>query len=206
MSRILFMGTPDFAVPSLKRLYEDGHEIVGVLCQPDKPKGRGMKLVFPPVKQAALDLGLAVDQPTVLKDNALQSLLEEKRPDLIAVVAYGRLLPPYVLQYPRLGCVNLHGSLLPKYRGAAPIQRSVLAGDRTVGVTTMFMAEKLDAGDMILQYETELLPGETSGELHDRLMVAGADLLSKTVALLETGEAPRIPQREADATYAPMLL
>ncbi len=150
--RILFMGTPDFAVPCLARLIEDGHEIVGVLTQPDKPQGRKMKLTPPPVKALALERGLTVHQPDSLKDGAILPLLEETRPELIVVVAYGKILPAYVLDFPKFGCINVHGSLLPRWRGAAPIQWSVIAGDQYAGVTTMKMARGLDAASMYMAH------------------------------------------------------
>lgn len=182
--RILFMGTPDFAVPCLNRLLADGHEIVGVLTQPDKPQGRKMKLTPPPVKSLALEHGLSVYQPETLKNGAIQELLDETRPELIVVVAYGKLLPGYVLDYPAHGCINVHGSLPPRWRGAAPIQWSVIAGDRYAGVTTMQMARGLDTGDMLLTCRTEIGARETAGELFDRLAEAGAALLSETIAKL----------------------
>ena len=166
--RILFMGTPDFAVPCLRRLLADGHEIVGVVTQPDKPQGRKMKLTPPPVKALALGEGLTVHQPETLKDGSLMPLLEQEKPEIIAVVAYGKLLPPYVLDYPVYGCVNVHGSLLPRWRGAAPIQWSVIAGDQYAGVTTMKMARGLDTGDMLLSWQTEIGARETAGQLFDR--------------------------------------
>ncbi len=197
--RILFMGTPDFAVPCLARLIADGHEIVGVLTQPDKPQGRKMKLTPPPVKALALEHGLAVHQPDSLKDGAILPLLEETRPELIVVVAYGKILPAYVLDFPKFGCINVHGSLLPRWRGAAPIQWSVIAGDRYAGVTTMKMARGLDTGDMLLTYQTEIGARETAGELFDRL----AALLSETIAKLP--EIVPQPQDESLANYASML-
>ena len=201
--RILFMGTPDFAVPCLARLIADGHEIVGVLTQPDKPQGRKMKLTPPPVKALALEHGLAVHQPDSLKDGAILPLLEETRPELIVVVAYGKILPAYVLDFPKFGCINVHGSLLPRWRGAAPIQWSVIAGDRYAGVTTMKMACGLDTGDMLLTYQTEIGARETAGELFDRLAEAGAALLSETIAKLP--EIVPQPQDESFANYASML-
>lgn len=201
--RILFMGTPDFAVPCLNRLLADGHEIAGVLTQPDKPQGRKMKLTPPPVKALALEHGLSVYQPETLKNGAIQELLDETRPELIVVVAYGKLLPGYVLDYPAHGCINVHGSLLPRWRGAAPIQWSVIAGDRYAGVTTMQMARGLDTGDMLLTCRTEIGARETAGELFGRLAEAGAALLSETIAKL--GEITPVPQDEKLASYASML-
>lgn len=203
--RIVFMGTPDFAVPCLSRLLADGHEIPGVFAQPDRPKGRGHKLAPPPVKELALARGIPVYQPEKLRDGAALELLRSLRPELAVVVAYGRILPKELLEVPPLGCINVHGSLLPKYRGAAPIQWSVLNGDEMGGVTTMYMAEGLDCGDMILQAGTPIGENETSGELFQRLSEMGADLLSETVRRVGAGDAPRILQNESQATTAPML-
>ncbi|WP_283117665.1 methionyl-tRNA formyltransferase [Anaerotruncus colihominis] len=203
--RIVFMGTPEFAVPCLSRLISDGHTVAGVFTQPDKPQGRGYKLMPPPVKVCALENGLPVYQPAKMRDGQALAILKELSPELIVVVAYGKILPPDILNLPPLGCVNVHGSLLPKYRGAAPIQWSVLNGDQTAGVTTMYMAEGLDTGDMILTRETPLGPDETSGELYERLAGLGAQALSETVRLIGEGRAPRVPQDGALATHAPML-
>lgn len=203
--RIVFMGTPDFAVPCLSRLLDDGHTIAGVFTQPDKPQGRGYKLMPPPVKVRALESGLPVYQPAKMRDGQALAILKELSPELVVVVAYGKILPSDILALPPLGCVNVHGSLLPKYRGAAPIQWSVLNGDRTAGVTTMYMAEGLDTGDMILTRETPLGPDETSGELYERLATLGAQALSETVRLIGEGRAPRVPQDDALASHAPML-
>ena len=203
--RIVFMGTPDFAVPSLQRLLDDGYEIAGVFTQPDKPKGRGYKLTPPPVKELALRHQLPVFQPEKMKDGTALEILQKLAPELVVVVAFGRILPKEILELPRYGCVNVHGSLLPKYRGAAPIQWSVLNGDKTAGVTTMYMAEGLDTGDMILSRCVEVGPDETSGELYARLADLGAEALSETVRLIAKGEAPRTPQDGAASCYAPML-
>lgn len=199
------MGTPDFAVPSLQSLIDQGHEVCGVFTQPDKPKGRGHKLLPPPVKELALRSGLPVYQPATLRDQAVQACITELAPEVIVVVAYGKLLPPAVLAVPKRGCINVHGSLLPKYRGAAPIQWTVLNGEKTAGVTTMFMAEGMDTGDMLLKSETLVGPEETAGELFERLKVLGADLLIETLERLERGELSPIPQDETQATLAPML-
>ena len=203
--RILFMGTPDFAVPSLQMLIDSRHDVVGVLTQPDKPQGRRQILTPPPVKTLALAHDLPVHQPETLKNGAIQSILDETRPDLIIVVAYGKILPEYVLHYPRLGCVNVHGSLLPRWRGAAPIQWSVIAGDKYAGVTTMKMAKGLDTGNILLTAQTEIGARETAGELFDRLSVLGAQLLEKTVGQLEIADSDGVPQDEAQACYASML-
>ena len=199
------MGTPEFAVPSLTTLHEAGHEIVGVFTQPDKPVGRKQVLTPPPVKVEAQRLNLKVFQPETFKNRACEPLLQELAPELITVVAYGKILPRHVLELPKYGCVNLHGSLLPKYRGAAPIQWSVINGDEETGVTTMFLAPGIDTGDMILSVSTSIGQYETYGELHDRLAALGAPLLVETVRLLEEGTAPRTPQDEAKSSYAPML-
>lgn len=205
--KLVFMGTPDFAEASLQKLIESGeHEILAVYTQPDKPKGRGYKLLPPPVKELALQHGLPVYQPASLKNNPdVVSQLAALSPDLIVVVAYGKILPKAVLSLPARGCVNVHGSLLPKYRGAAPVQWSVLNGDPVAGVTTMYMAEGLDTGDMILKAETEIGENETAGELYDRLAQLGAGLLLDTLRQIEAGTAPRVPQDDAQSSYAPML-
>lgn len=203
--RILFMGTPDFAVPCLSRLIQDGHEIVGVVTQPDKPKGRGHKLMPPPVKETALENNLAVFQPQSLKNEAFLPELIRLEPELIVVVAYGKILPRYVLEFPKKGCINVHASLLPKYRGAGPIQWSIIEGEKTTGVTTMYMGEQLDAGDMILKEETDIDEDETAGELFDRLAVMGANLLAQTLTYVEAGNVPREKQDETLVSYAPMV-
>lgn len=203
--RIVFMGTPDFAVPSLERILEEGHQVVGVFTQPDKPRGRSAQLQPPPVKVLALERGLPVFQPAKMRDGQALGMMKELAPDLVVVVAYGKILPKDLLEVPPLGCVNVHGSLLPRYRGAAPIQWSVINGDPVTGVTTMFMAEGLDTGDIILTMETPIGPGETGGSLFDRLAPLGAQCLAKTLDLFEAGQVPRVPQDEAKATYAPIL-
>ena len=203
--RIVFMGTPGFAVPCLARLLDDGHEVAGVFTQPDKPRGRGYKLMPPPVKELALERGLPVYQPAKMRDGEALSILRELSPELIVVVAYGKILPKEILELPKYGCVNVHGSLLPRWRGAAPIQWSVIAGDAEGGVTTMYMAEGLDTGDMILRRATPIGPDETSDELYERLAALGAQALSETVTLIAVGRAPREPQDDAASCYAPML-
>ena len=203
--RIVFMGTPDFAVPCLERLLADGHQVAGVFTQPDKPKGRGHHLQPPPVKELALARGLPVYQPATLRDGQALETLRALAPQLAVVVAYGKILPPALLAVPPLGCINVHGSLLPRWRGAAPIQWSVLSGDQQAGVTTMYLAEGMDTGDMILRRSTPVGPQETSGQLYERLAELGAQLLGETVELIAQGRAPRTPQQEEEATYAPML-
>lgn len=203
--RIVFMGTPDFAVPCLARLIDEGHELAGVFSQPDRPKGRGHHLAAPPVKELALSSGIPVYQPEKLRDGSALAILRELGPELIVVVAYGRILPKEILELPKYGCVNVHASLLPKLRGAAPVQWSVINGDAKTGVTTMFMAEGLDTGDMILQLETEIGTEETAGELFERLAPLGADALAETVRLIGSNKAERKEQDDSLATYAPLL-
>ena len=205
MLRIVFMGTPDFAEKSLRKVYEAGYKIEAVVTNIDKPKGRGMKLIPSPVKQFAEEKGIKVLQPLKVRNNT--EFIEEIKninPDIICVVAYGKILPKELLDVPKLGCVNVHGSLLPQYRGAAPIQWAVLNGDKTTGITTMYMDVGMDTGDMILKQETEIGEDETTGELWDRLSDIGADLLVKTLKLIEAGKAPREKQGE-NFTVAPML-
>lgn len=201
--RILFMGTPDFAVPCLDSLIKAGHNIVAVITQPDKPQGRKMKLTPPPVKELAISNNIEVYQPETLKNDAIKELLENKQPELIVVVAYGKILPKYVLDFAKYGCINVHGSILPRWRGAAPIQWSIISGDETAGVTTMKMSEGLDTGDMLLKYETKIGESETAGQLFDRLSQQGANLLCKTIEQIDI----IIPQKqdESKANYAHML-
>ena len=203
--RIIFMGTPEFAVPCLERLIQDGHEVSGVFTQPDKPKGRGYSVMPPPVKQAALKAGIPVYQPASVKTEAAFAQLKALDPELIVVVAYGKILPQAVLDLPPYGCINVHASLLPRLRGAAPIQWSILRGDQKTGVTTMFMDAGLDTGDMLLKAETEIGEDETAGELHDKLSGLGAQLLSDTLYSLQAGTLQRVPQEDGESTYAPML-
>jgi len=203
--KILFMGTPLFAVPSLEALVAAGHQVVGVFSQPDKPKNRGMKLQPTPVKVCAQVHDIPVFQPTRLRDGAALETIRQLEPDLIVVAAYGRILPQEILDYPRLGCVNVHSSLLPKYRGAAPINWAILNGEKETGVTIMHMAPALDAGDIIAQRATPIDPDETAEALYDRLARLGADLLAETLPRLADGTAPRTPQAEDQATLAPML-
>lgn len=202
---IVFMGTPDFAVPCLERLVSDGHTVSAVFSQPDKPKGRKMILAPTPVKQAALNHGITVYQPASMKTEETIGLLRSLAPELIVVVAFGRILPKEILSLPKYGCVNVHASLLPKYRGAGPIQWSVLNGDSETGVTTMLMAEGVDTGDILLKKSTPIDINETSGELFDRLSVMGAELLSETVQRLKKGDIVPQKQDESFSTHAPML-
>ena len=203
--RIVFMGTPDFAVPCLQRLLEDGHEVPAVFTQPDKPVGRHAVLIPPPVKQLALSHGIPVYQPTKMRDGTVAALLRELAPDCLVVVAYGRILPQEILDVPPRGCVNIHGSLLPRYRGAAPIQWSVIRGETVTGVTSMFMDAGMDTGDIIDTLTTPIGENETAGELFERLAPLGARLLSTTLAAIADGTVTRRPQNDAEATMAPML-
>lgn len=200
--KVLFMGTPDFALFSLKELSASHHSIVGVVTQPDKPRGRGYTLTPPPVKVFALENGYKVYQPATLKDGAFSELLEELSPDVIAVVAYGKILPKSVLDFPRYGCINVHGSLLPQYRGAAPMQRAIIDGRRETGVTTMYMEEGLDTGDMLFKDTVAIESNDNFEDVHDKLGICGARLLLKTLEALENGSAVRIPQDSEAATYA----
>ena len=203
--RILFMGTPDFAVASLKRLVEDGHDICGVFTQPDKPKNRGHKLTFSPVKEYALTQNLAVYQPLKMRDGEAMSFVESLAPELIVVAAYGKILPEDILNYPKYGSINVHSSLLPKYRGAAPINWAILDGEAETGVSIMYMAKELDAGDVILQKTTAIGEDEDALALTTRLAELGAEALSEAVEALKNGTAGRTPQDGSRQTYASML-
>ena len=203
--RIVFMGTPDFAAASLQKLIDEKYDIAAVFTQPDKPRNRGMSLSFSPVKELALQNGLDVYQPTKLRDGSFTELLRSLKPDVLVVVAYGRILPEDALSVPTYGAVNVHSSLLPKYRGAAPVQWAVLNGDTVTGVSTMYLAPEMDTGDVIFTEKTEIGEFETSGELFDRLMVMGAELLHKTLRAIENGTAPRSKQDESQASYVTML-
>lgn len=203
--KIVFMGTPDFAEKSLEAIYNSGHEILAVVTNPDRPKGRGMKMVSSPVKEFAVSKNLKIYQPEKVRKN-IEFIEEIKKlqPDVICVVAYGKILPKEILDIPKLGCINVHGSLLPKYRGAAPIQWAVINGEKVTGVTTMYMDIGMDTGDMILKEEVSIGEDETTGELWDKLSEVGAKLLVKTLKQIEDGTATRIPQGE-DFSMAPML-
>ncbi len=203
--RVIFMGTPHFAAECLDALIKSEHEVVGVISQPDKPKNRGQQMLPTPVKVCAEEAGIDVYQPESLKDNAILSYLEEKKPDAIAVVAYGKILPEYILNFPKNGCINIHASLLPKYRGAAPIQHSILNGDKITGVTAMYMDKGMDTGDMILKEEVAIDVRDTSDSLHKKLSKVGAALLCKTLDNIENGIITREKQDDALATYAPMI-
>lgn len=203
--KIVFMGTPDFAVPCLQRLIDEGYDIACVLTQPDRPVGRKQVLTPPPVKELALKYGLEVYQPDTLKCDEAYNKLADYSADYFVVAAYGKILPKRILDLPKYACINVHGSILPKYRGAAPIQWSVINGEREVGITTMLMGEGLDTGDILLIKKTELLPDETAGELFDRLSNMSPDLLIETLEQYKEGNIVPLPQNEAEATYAPML-
>lgn len=202
--RVIFMGTPDFAVPSLEALLTK-HEVVLVVTQPDKPKGRGKKMVPTPVKACALEHGIPVLQPEKVKEPEFVEQLRSYEPDLIAVTAFGQILSEPILEMPKYGCINVHGSLLPKYRGAAPMQWSIIDGEKVTGITTMYMAKGLDSGDMLLKAEVEITDEDTFATIHDKMAATGADLLLDTLDQLEAGTLKRIPQNHDAATYAPMI-
>ncbi len=203
--RVVFMGTPDIAATCLKKILADGFEVVGVYTQPDRPKGRGMKLVASPVKEVALAAGIPVFQPENFRTEEDVQALRDLKPDVCAVVAYGRILPQRVLDIPAKGCINIHASLLPKYRGSAPYQWAVLDGLTETGVTAMYLCREMDAGDIIDTAVTPIGPNETAGEVLDKLAVLGAALLSKTLGRMAEGDVERTPQDSAQATFAPML-
>lgn len=203
--RIVFMGTPEFAVPSLQALFAEGYDLAAVITQPDRPKGRGQKLAYSPVKEKALELGLEVLQPAKVKAPEFLANLKELRPDLIIVVAFGQILPKELLELPPLGCINVHGSLLPSYRGAAPLQRAILNGETRTGITTMLMDVGLDTGDMLLVEELNITPEMTFGQLHDLMAEAGARVLVETVRLHSQNKLVKKPQNSQLATYAAML-
>lgn len=204
--RVVFMGTPDIAATCLKKILADGFQVVGAFTQPDRPKGRGMKMVFSPVKEVALEHGIPVFQPENFREEESVQQLRDLKPDICAVVAYGRILPQKVLDIPAFGCINIHASILPQYRGSAPYQWAVLDGLKETGVTAMYLCREMDAGDIIEVSKTPIGENETAGELLDRLAVLGADLLSKTLSRFAAeGRVDRTPQRSEEATYAPML-
>ncbi|MBR2742836.1 MAG: methionyl-tRNA formyltransferase [Clostridia bacterium] len=199
------MGTPDFAAECLRALCESGREIAGVFSQPDKPKGRKQVLTAPPVKELAQSLGLSVYQPKSLRDGEALKIIEDLNPDIIVVVAYGRILPKELLSFPKYGCINIHASLLPHLRGAAPINFAIIGGDKTTGITSMYMDEGLDTGDMLIRRETDIGPDMTAGELFSKLSKMGAEVLLETLDAIEAGTAVRTPQDESKATYAPVM-
>lgn len=203
--RLVFLGTPEFAIPSLKAIVESGHEVALVVTQPDKPAGRGLKMTQPPIKIFASQIGLKVFQPERLNEPESLKIVAQTRPDVLVVVAYGRILREQFLAIPLKGCINVHPSLLPKYRGPAPIQHAILNGDEVTGVTTMFMDAGMDTGDIILQRQVSIEPDDTAGTLSRKLAEVAAKLLVETLSLVERDEAPRIPQENSQATYAPIL-
>ncbi|MCX7711933.1 MAG: methionyl-tRNA formyltransferase [Clostridia bacterium] len=203
--RIIFMGTPEFAVPSLDMLVKEGYEVVAVVTQPDKPKGRGNKLAAPPVKEYALEHGIEVLQPVKVRTPEYAEQLRSFKPDLYVTCAYGRILTKEVLDIPPMGCINVHGSLLPKYRGAAPIQWSVINGEKVTGITSMYTDVGMDTGDMLLKKEISLPEDMTAGELHDVLKGVGAEVLKETLVKLKEGTLRRIPQDDSEATLAPIM-
>ncbi len=203
--RIVFMGTPEFAVPTLRALLTGEDRVVGVVCQPDRPSGRGLAPHPPPVKELALSFGLPVLQPQTLKDPEVLARLRSWQPDLIVVAAYGKILPPSLLNLPRYGCINVHASLLPKYRGAAPIQWAILKGEEVTGITIMQMNERMDSGDILLQKTLPIDPQDTAQSLHDKLAPLGAQALSEALDLLKKGELHPVAQKEKEATFAPMI-
>lgn len=203
--KVVYMGTPEFAVPCLEFLINSKHEVIGVFTQPDKPSGRGHKINITPVKAKALENNIPIFQPTTLKNEDIINEIKDLNPDLIVVVAYGQILPKEILQIPKFGCINVHASLLPKYRGAGPINWVIINGEEKTGITTMYMDIGLDTGDMILKEEIEIGSNETAGELHDRLMQLGAKVLGETINLLETDKIMSIPQNHSESSYAPML-
>ena len=203
--RVVFMGTPDIAATCLKKILDDGFDVVGVYTQPDRPKGRGMKMVFSPVKEVALAAEIPVFQPENFRDEETVEQLKALQPDIVAVVAYGRILPQKVLDVPAKGCVNIHASILPQYRGSAPYQWAVLDGLAETGVTAQHMVLQMDAGDVIDVAKTPIGENETAGELLDRLAVLGADLLSRTLTRFENGPVAGVAQNEAEVSFAPML-
>lgn len=204
--KVLFMGTPDFAVGCLEMLTQrEDIEIVGVVTQPDRQAGRGYKLLPPAVKVFAMEKGFEVAQPQSVKDEAFEKYIKEKNPDLIIVIAYGRIIPKFVLEYPKYGCINVHGSILPKYRGAAPIQWAVLNGEKETGVTTMMMDEGLDTGDMLVVKKLPIGEFDTAGTMFEKLAEISKDALSETIDLIKSGNLKRIPQNHDEMTYAPMI-
>lgn len=203
--KIVFMGTPDIAVPCLQKIIDEKYEILGVVTQPDKPKGRGKKLGMSPVKELAIENNIPVYQPVKARDKEFIDTIKSLNPDVIVVVAFGQILPKGILEIPKFGCINVHVSLLPKYRGAAPINWVIINGEEKTGVTTMYMDEGLDTGDMILKTEVNLDENITAGELHDKMMNIGAETLKETLRLIEEGNAPREVQNHEEFSYAPIM-
>lgn len=203
--KIVFMGTPDFSVPCLERLVSDGEEVVGVFTQPDKPKGRGYEMAFSPVKECAIKHNIPVFQPKSMKDGEALKIMETLNPDLTIVVAYGKILPKEILYFPKYNSINIHASLLPAYRGAAPIQWSILNGEKVTGVTSMLMNEGLDTGDMLLSEKIEITENMNAGELHDALSIMGAEVMSKTIAAVKANSLKPEKQDDSLSNYSPML-
>lgn len=203
--KIVYMGTPDFAVPTLDAIVDAGHEVIAVITQPDKPKGRGKAMTYPPVKEKALEYNIPVYQPAKVRDESFVEKLKDMKADAIVVVAFGQILPASILELPKYGCINVHASLLPKYRGAAPIQWSIIDGEDKTGITTMYMDVGLDTGDMLLQEEVVITPEETGGSLHDKLSEIGGKLLIETLKQIEAGTIQRIKQDDSLSNYAKML-
>lgn len=203
--RIVFMGTPDFAVPSLEMLVKEGYEVVAAVTQPDKPKGRGNKMAAPPVKEIALKHQIKVLQPEKIKTPEFIDQIKALKPDLLITAAYGKILTKELLEVPVYGCINVHGSLLPAYRGAAPINWAVIKGEKKTGITTMYTDVGIDTGDMLLKKELEIGPDMTVGELHDKMSVLGAEVLQETLTALKNGTLQRIPQEDSESSYAPMM-
>ncbi|MDP4133340.1 MAG: methionyl-tRNA formyltransferase [Bacillota bacterium] len=203
--KILFMGTPEFAKVHLKALFDAGQKIVGAVCQSDKPTGRKKELTAPPVKICCTDNNIPIYQPDTLKNNAIEPLLKELDPELIVVVAYGKILPEYVLNYPKYGCINVHGSLLPKYRGAAPVQRAIIEGEKVTGVTIMYMDKGIDTGDIILKSECEIAEDDDGETLFKKLEPVGVEAMIQAIKLIEQGKVSRIKQNDEESTYAAML-
>lgn len=203
--KILFMGTPEFSVRTLEKLVETGHDVAAVVTQPDKPKGRSGKFQFTPVKEKAIEFNIPVYQPKQVKDPAFFPIIEEVNPDVIVVIAFGQILPKEILEYPKYGCINIHASLLPKYRGAAPMQWAIINGEKETGVTTMQMDVGLDTGDMIDKVVIPIADKETGGSLHDKLMEAGANLIVKTLKKIENNTAVKVKQSDEESCYAKML-
>lgn len=203
--KLLFMGTPEFSVPTLEALISAGHEVIGVITQPDKPKGRGKEMQSPPVKEAAQKHGITVYQPQKVRDPEFVNVIENLNPEAIVVIAFGQILPKAILDIPKYGCINIHASLLPKFRGSAPIQWAVIEGEKETGITTMYMDVGVDTGDMLLKKVISIEEKETGGSLHDKLAQAGGPLIIETLSMLEKGTAVRIKQNDAMSTYAKML-
>lgn len=203
--KILFMGTPDIAVPTLKTLIQSKHNVVGVVTQPDKPKGRGKAIGCSPVKETALQYDLPIYQPVKVREESFVETIKEIAPDVIIVIAFGQIIPKSILELPKYGCINIHASLLPKYRGAAPIQWAIIDGETKTGLTTMYMEEGLDTGDMLLKEEVDIAEDETGGSLHDKLAQLGGSLILKTLDAVENGTIVRVKQDDSQSTYVSML-